>query len=126
MAGWVPVEDVAVTCAAPGSRPGVLLDFDGTLLDVGLSCIALACGGISRAELVGAGADEVYDGPADLLARLEDPLVGRLARGRGQPGGKPTATRAVAPASSTRATSRSSASTAACRPGVPVAGMRCP
>ena len=49
--------------------------------DAGLPCIALTCGGISRAELVEAGADEVYDDPADLLARLEDSLVGKVARG---------------------------------------------
>ncbi|WP_204264195.1 HAD family hydrolase [Geodermatophilus normandii] len=47
----------------------------------GLPCIALTCGGISRAELEQAGADEVYDDPADLLARLEDSLVGKVARG---------------------------------------------
>ena len=49
--------------------------------DAGLPCIALTCGGISRAELVEAGADEVYDDPADLLARLENSLVGKVARG---------------------------------------------
>ena len=49
--------------------------------DAGLPCIALTCGGISRAELVEAGADEVYDDPADLLTRLEDSLVGKVARG---------------------------------------------
>ena len=49
--------------------------------DAGLPCIALTCGGISRAELVEAGADEVYADPADLLAHLEDSLVGKVARG---------------------------------------------
>ena len=49
--------------------------------DAGLPCIALTCGGISRAELVEAGADEVYDDPADLLAHLDDSLIGRVARG---------------------------------------------
>ncbi|SDO64512.1 HAD family hydrolase [Geodermatophilus sp. DSM 45219] len=49
--------------------------------DAGLPCIALTCGGISRAELVEAGADEVYDDPADLLGHLEDSLVGKVARG---------------------------------------------
>ena len=49
--------------------------------DAGLPCIALTCGGISRAELVEAGADEVYDDPADLLAHLDDSLVGKTARG---------------------------------------------
>src|SRR5919199_183721 len=46
----------------------------------GLPCIALTCGGISRAELEEAGADEVYDDPADLLAHLDDSLIGRVAR----------------------------------------------
>jgi HAD superfamily hydrolase (TIGR01509 family) len=49
--------------------------------DAGLPCIALTCGGISRAELVEEGADEVYDDPADLLADLDDSLVGRATRG---------------------------------------------
>jgi HAD superfamily hydrolase (TIGR01509 family) len=49
--------------------------------DAGLPCIALTCGGISRPELVEEGADEVYDDPADLLARLDDSLVGKVARG---------------------------------------------
>ncbi len=49
--------------------------------DAGLPCIALTCGGISRAELLEAGADEVYDDPAGLLASLDDSLVGKAARG---------------------------------------------
>lgn len=49
--------------------------------DAGLPCIALTCGGISRAELVDAGADEVYDDPADLLEHLDESLIGRVARG---------------------------------------------
>jgi phosphoglycolate phosphatase-like HAD superfamily hydrolase len=49
--------------------------------DAELPCIALTCGGISRAELVDAGADEVHDDPADLLAHLDDSLIGRVARG---------------------------------------------
>jgi len=34
----------------------------------GVRCIALLCGGISRGELEDAGAVEIYDDPADLLA----------------------------------------------------------
>ena len=49
--------------------------------DAGLPCIALTCGGISRAELEDAGADEIYADPADLLANLDDSLVGKVARG---------------------------------------------
>lgn len=49
--------------------------------DAGLPCIALTCGGISRRDLADAGADEVYADPADLLAHLDDSLVGRVAAG---------------------------------------------
>jgi HAD superfamily hydrolase (TIGR01509 family) len=49
--------------------------------DAGLPCIAVTCGGISRAELLEAGADAVYDDPAALLAALDDSLVGKAARG---------------------------------------------
>jgi hypothetical protein len=37
----------------------------------------LLSGGISRGELLDAGAAEVYDGPAELLAALPDSLLGR-------------------------------------------------
>lgn len=46
----------------------------------GMPCIALTCGGISAQELREAGAVEVYDDPADLLAHLDDSLLGRRAR----------------------------------------------
>ncbi|HEV7711512.1 MAG TPA: HAD family hydrolase [Asanoa sp.] len=43
---------------------------------LGLPCVALTCGGTSRAELAGAGAVAVYEDPADLLAHLdESPLT---------------------------------------------------
>lgn len=45
----------------------------------GIPCIVVLCGGISEAELREAGADEVYDDPADLLEHLEDSLLGRVA-----------------------------------------------
>jgi HAD superfamily hydrolase (TIGR01509 family) len=38
----------------------------------GMPCIALTCGGISAQELREAGAVEVYDDPADLLAHLDE------------------------------------------------------
>ena len=44
----------------------------------GLPCVALMCGGISEDELREAGAVEVYADPADLLARLEESVLGRL------------------------------------------------
>ncbi len=43
--------------------------------NAGLQCIALTCGGISEAELREAGAAEVYAGPRDLLAKLDDSLL---------------------------------------------------
>ena len=43
-------------------------------------CIGLLSGGISRDELVAAGAAEVYPGPADLLAALRGSLLGGASR----------------------------------------------
>ncbi len=45
----------------------------------GLPCIGLTCGGISEQELRDAGAVEVYDDPADLLAHFDDSVLGRRA-----------------------------------------------
>ncbi len=45
----------------------------------GIPCVVVRCGGISEAELREAGADEVYDDPADLLEHLEVSLLSRLA-----------------------------------------------
>jgi HAD superfamily hydrolase (TIGR01549 family) len=45
----------------------------------GLPCIALTCGGISRAELLDAGAAEVFEDPADLLEGFAGSLLGRVA-----------------------------------------------
>ncbi|MBV9208918.1 MAG: HAD family hydrolase [Actinobacteria bacterium] len=42
----------------------------------GVRCVCLLSGGISRAELAEAGAAEVYDGPADLLACFPGGLLG--------------------------------------------------
>src|SRR3712207_5336156 len=72
-----PAPDLLQTAVADhGLDPARTVAVGDTIWDVraardaGLPCIALTCGGISRAELVEAGADEVYDDPADLLARL--------------------------------------------------------
>jgi HAD superfamily hydrolase (TIGR01509 family) len=46
----------------------------------GVPCIGLLSGGISRDELVAAGAAEVYPGPADLLAALRGSLLGGASR----------------------------------------------
>lgn len=43
----------------------------------GVPCIGLLSGGISRGELLDAGAAEVYEGPADLLAELPESILGR-------------------------------------------------
>jgi phosphoglycolate phosphatase-like HAD superfamily hydrolase len=42
----------------------------------GVPCIGLLSGGISRGELLGAGAAEVYSDPAELLAALPESLIG--------------------------------------------------
>jgi HAD superfamily hydrolase (TIGR01509 family) len=83
-----PAPDLLQTAVADhGLDPGRTVAVGDTIWDVraardaGLPCIALTCGGISRAELADAGADEVYDDPADLLAHLDDSLIGRAARG---------------------------------------------
>jgi HAD superfamily hydrolase (TIGR01509 family) len=82
-----PAPDLLQTAVADhGLDPGRTVAVGDTIWDVraardaGLPCIALTCGGISRAELEDAGADEVYDDPADLLAHLDDSLIGRAAR----------------------------------------------
>ena len=46
---------------------------------IGVACIALTCGGTSRAELAGAGAVAVYDDPAELLADLDRTPLAALA-----------------------------------------------
>ncbi|MCW2782846.1 MAG: family hydrolase [Marmoricola sp.] len=38
--------------------------------NLGIGCVGVTCGGTSAAELREAGADEVYAGPADLLAQV--------------------------------------------------------
>ena len=42
----------------------------------GVRCVCVLSGGISRAELAEAGAAEVHDGPADLLAAFPGGLLG--------------------------------------------------
>jgi HAD superfamily hydrolase (TIGR01509 family) len=46
---------------------------------VGVPCIGLLSGGISRDELITAGAAQVYSGPAELLADLGRSLLSRTA-----------------------------------------------
>jgi phosphoglycolate phosphatase-like HAD superfamily hydrolase len=46
----------------------------------GVRCVALTCGGIGEPDLRRAGAVEVYDDPADLLAHLDDSIIATLVR----------------------------------------------
>jgi phosphoglycolate phosphatase-like HAD superfamily hydrolase len=48
---------------------------------IGIPTIGLTCGGISEAELRGAGAAEVYDNPRHLLENLERSAIGKLSVG---------------------------------------------
>jgi phosphoglycolate phosphatase-like HAD superfamily hydrolase len=64
----------------------------------GLPGIGLLSGGIGEGELRGAGAAEIYPGPAALLEQLTDSAIGRLGRNprgpsRDRPGGVPAARR---------------------------------
>ncbi|AVV44282.1 HAD family hydrolase [Streptomyces sp. P3] len=43
----------------------------------GVRCVGVLCGGVPRADLVAAGAESVYDDPADLLASLSASPLGR-------------------------------------------------
>ena len=45
---------------------------------IGVPTIALTCGGISEAELRGAGATEIYDNPRHLLENFERSAIGNL------------------------------------------------
>lgn len=45
--------------------------------DAGISCIAVTSGGISRGQLLDAGADEVYISAADLLDQIDSSLLTR-------------------------------------------------
>jgi phosphoglycolate phosphatase-like HAD superfamily hydrolase len=80
------VDEVMAAVAAHGLDASRTVAVGDTVWDVraarhaGLPCIALTCGGISRAELLEEGADEVYDDPADLLASLDDSLIGTVLR----------------------------------------------
>ena len=45
---------------------------------VGVRIISLTCGGIAACDLAAAGADEIFDGPLDLVDRWDDSLLARL------------------------------------------------
>jgi phosphoglycolate phosphatase-like HAD superfamily hydrolase len=47
----------------------------------GIACVALESGGVSRSELLSAGAIAVYEHPGDLLANLDEAVsAGAAAR----------------------------------------------
>ncbi len=82
-----PAPDLLRTAAeAHGLDPARTVAVGDTIWDVraaraaGFPVIAVTCGGISRQELLEEGADEVYDDPADLLAHLDDSLIGKTSR----------------------------------------------
>jgi phosphoglycolate phosphatase-like HAD superfamily hydrolase len=64
-------------------RPDAAVFVGDTVWDVqacakaGVACIGLLSGGIGRDELLGAGAAEIYEGPAELLASLPESILGR-------------------------------------------------
>ncbi|WP_133917795.1 HAD family hydrolase [Streptomyces sp. NBC_00582] len=68
-----PVERALELAGVPAERAVFVGD---TVWDMragsgaGVTCVALLCGGIPRADLEEAGADAVYDDPAHLLAEL--------------------------------------------------------
>ncbi|WP_282700666.1 HAD family hydrolase [Streptomyces sp. CC219B] len=68
-----PVEHALELAGVPAERAVFVGD---TVWDMragaraGVRCAAVLCGGIPRADLEEAGADAVYDGPAELLASL--------------------------------------------------------
>lgn len=75
---------VRIALDKAGVRPDAAVFVGDTVWDVqacataDVPCIGLLSGGISRAELLAAGAAEVYDGPAELLAALPESMLGVL------------------------------------------------
>jgi len=82
-----PAPDLLATAARDhGLDPARTVAVGDTVWDVysardaGFPCVAVTCGGISRADLEAAGAVAVYDDPADLLEHLTESPLGRAAR----------------------------------------------
>ncbi|MBY8339298.1 HAD family hydrolase [Streptomyces spinosirectus] len=75
-----PVEHALELAGVPADRAVFVGD---TVWDMragrkaGVRCVGVLCGGIPRADLEEAGAQAVYDDPADLLARLKDSPLGQ-------------------------------------------------
>lgn len=94
LAGTTTSDDVAAGKPAPDLMTTAIRQHDldpartvavgDTVWDVqaahetGVRIIAVTCGGIPRCELAEAGADEIFDGPADLVDRWEQSLLSRL------------------------------------------------
>lgn len=78
-------EPMQATIDAAGLDPKRTVALGDTVWDVqaaqrtGIPCITFTCGGIDEATLRDAGAAQVWASPADLLAHLDDSLLGRLA-----------------------------------------------
>jgi HAD superfamily hydrolase (TIGR01509 family) len=76
---------VAAALEEAGLEPADALFVGDTVWDVAaagqlsIGCVAVTCGGTSRAELVDAGATGIYDGPADLLANFDRSPLAQLA-----------------------------------------------
>lgn len=77
------IVEAALTQA--GLKPDQAVFIGDTVWDVvsaghlDIPCIAVACGGTSRAELAAAGAVAGYDGPGDLLANFDRSPLANLA-----------------------------------------------
>jgi HAD superfamily hydrolase (TIGR01509 family) len=75
---------VAAALDQAGLEPARTLFVGDTVWDVAaagkldIACVAVTCGGTSRAELTEAGAVAVYDDPADLLANLDRSPLAQL------------------------------------------------
>ena len=74
---------VGAALATAGVRPEEAVFVGDAVWDAyaatkaGVACLGVSCGGTSAAELIEAGMAEVYDDPADLVARLDLSLIGR-------------------------------------------------
>ncbi len=80
-----PAPDLLATAIAQhGLDPARTVAIGDTVWDVrsaqdaGVAIIALTCGGIPECELTGAGADQVFDDPSDLLDRWSQSLLAEL------------------------------------------------
>ena len=94
LAGATTSDDVAAGKPAPDLMTTAMRQHDldpartvavgDTVWDVqaarqaGVRIISLTCGGISGLDLAAAGADEVFDGPSDLVDRWDASLLARL------------------------------------------------